>query len=141
GTAILLSGVLRDLNNNGFTKVGAGEVLLFGTNTYSGPTTVAAGVLTVNNSQALGSPAAGTTVLSGGTLRALAAADQLAERLTLSGPGADGAGALRVSTLAPGSTTLSAPMTLAGNAVIRVDGFQLIVSAAIGGPGGLIKDG
>ncbi|WP_196757099.1 beta strand repeat-containing protein [Prochlorococcus marinus] len=35
--------------NNGFTKDGGGELILEGVNTYSGPTTVTAGTLTVNS--------------------------------------------------------------------------------------------
>jgi autotransporter-associated beta strand protein len=50
-------------NNAGFTKVGAGTVTLSGTNTYTGPTTVAEGTLEI---KALTS---GTYTLAGGTLR------------------------------------------------------------------------
>ncbi len=46
-------------------KIGAGTLVLSGTNSYSGGTTISAGTLEVGNSEALGS---GTVTLAGGTL-------------------------------------------------------------------------
>jgi fibronectin-binding autotransporter adhesin len=48
GTTLQFSGVLE---GGGFTKVGAGTVIVSGVNTYFGPTAVAAGVLEVQNNQ------------------------------------------------------------------------------------------
>ncbi|MDK3157140.1 autotransporter-associated beta strand repeat-containing protein [Kamptonema cortianum] len=53
--------------SDGLTKSGAGSLLLHGSNTYSGNTTLTAGLLGVGNSNAMG---AGTLVLNGGNLRA-----------------------------------------------------------------------
>src|SRR4029077_3248668 len=47
------------------TKNGTGTWTLFGANTYTGATTVNAGVLNVQNATALGLTTAGTTVNSG----------------------------------------------------------------------------
>ncbi|MBT2793332.1 autotransporter outer membrane beta-barrel domain-containing protein [Paraburkholderia strydomiana] len=64
GTALTLAGPLS--GSGSMTKTGSGSLLLTGTNTYSGPTTVANGSLIVNGDQ---SAAAGlTTVQSSGTI-------------------------------------------------------------------------
>src|SRR5204862_6914821 len=56
---------------NGATvsKTAGSTLILSGANTYTGTTTVSAGVLGVANSTALGTTAAGTTVSSGATLQ------------------------------------------------------------------------
>src|SRR4029077_20040873 len=66
------------------TKSGTGTWTLFGANTYTGATTINAGVLNVQNATGLGTTAGGTTVSSGGTL-------QLQGRITV------GAEALNIS--------------------------------------------
>jgi autotransporter-associated beta strand protein len=57
-----ISGTTRSL-----TKTGAGELILSGTNTFSGGTIVSAGTLTLASASALGSGS--TLTLSGGTLK------------------------------------------------------------------------
>jgi autotransporter-associated beta strand protein len=49
------------------TKTGAGALTLSGTNTYSGGTSLNAGTININNTQALGT-AAGTFTINGGTI-------------------------------------------------------------------------
>lgn len=53
----------------GLVKQGAGTQVLSGANTYTGSTTVQAGVLEIKHAQALGNTAEGTTVLAEGQLR------------------------------------------------------------------------
>ncbi len=68
----------------GFTKAGTGSVILNGTNTYSGGTTVSAGTLVAGDSQALGL-AANTLTLGGGTLNLASDTSTTAKPTTISG--------------------------------------------------------
>jgi autotransporter-associated beta strand protein len=72
------------------TKSGTGTMVLSGVNTYTGATTVSAGVLDIQNATALGTTAAGTTVSSGATLAIEGGITVGAEALTISGTGASG---------------------------------------------------
>jgi autotransporter-associated beta strand protein len=64
-----LSGVDADLNLVDPNGLYGGTLVLSGTNTYSGGTRVFAGVLSVQNSSALGDPHGGVRVFSRGTLQ------------------------------------------------------------------------
>ena len=73
-------------------KTGAGEVILASADSYTGGTTVAAGILRLQNSNALGSNAASTSVAGGASLEldGTTAGGPLAigaQALTLNGPG------------------------------------------------------
>jgi autotransporter-associated beta strand protein len=99
---------------------GSGVLALTGSSTYSGATTVEAGAIQFNNSNALGDVVAGTTVNAGGQLFASAGINT-AEPLTLNGESATaGDGALRAGGAA--SSTFSGAVTLAGNTTLKVDG-------------------
>ena len=50
------------------SKLGSGTLTVSGANTYTGATTVSAGVLRVSNSTALGTAAGGVTVSNGAVL-------------------------------------------------------------------------
>ena len=87
-TSTTFSGVLQDGTGGGalsLTKTGSGNQTLSGANTYTGVTTVSAGILGVQNSSALGSATGGTVVDSGATLRLDNGANIASEALTLSG--------------------------------------------------------
>ncbi|MFL0672041.1 MAG: beta strand repeat-containing protein [Erythrobacter sp.] len=90
------SGVISQVGGTarGFEKIGAGELVLSGANTYTGLTRVSAGTLTVANSAALGTAAGGTIVNSGATL-AVRGLLTLDDAITLNGSGVGGIGALR----------------------------------------------
>lgn len=86
-----ISGVVSGTGGAGtITQAGSGTLILSGSNTYKGATTVSAGILNIQNGAALGSTAAGTTVSSGATLQLQSGITVGAEALTLSGTGATG---------------------------------------------------
>src|SRR5213075_3023624 len=90
---LALSGVVSGAGS--LTKSGAGTLTLSGANTYSGLTTISAGVLNIQNNTALGTTAAGTSVTSGAALQIQGGITVGAEALTLSGTGISSDGALR----------------------------------------------
>lgn len=81
----------------GITKNGAGTLILSGTNTYSGTTTISQGVLSLQNSQGLGG--LGTTTVAGGAalhLDSTANGNLLGgDATTINGTGIGGTGAIR----------------------------------------------
>jgi autotransporter-associated beta strand protein len=112
---LTLGGVISSTTTGGFSKTGAGTLSLNATNSYTGNTTVSAGILNLANGSALGSTANGTTVASGGQLR-LGGVTVGNETLTISGSGAGAsAGALRSGS---GSNTYQGKVTLGANATI-----------------------
>ncbi|MGD0518027.1 MAG: autotransporter-associated beta strand repeat-containing protein, partial [Thermoguttaceae bacterium] len=72
---------------------GSGTLILSGSNTYTGTTTITNGILKLANSYALGNTTGGTIVQSGGTLD-LNSLTVGAESLTICGTGSSGGGAL-----------------------------------------------
>ena len=136
-------------------------MILSGANTYSGATTVNAGVLSVRHPSALGTTAGGTTVNTGGELQLQGGTAIGAESLTLNGSGASGNGALRnmsgnnswAGNITVGSNsriesqagqlTLGGTITNGGNgADLSVGGAgNTFVSGVLAGNGDLIKDG
>ena len=106
----VFSGVIEDDGPTGLTKAGSGTLVLSGTNTYTGPTSVQSGVLDVTGSIALSS----LTTVSGGAI--------------LTGAGAVGAtrinsgGVLAPGSGAPGSSmSVYGPLTFSAGATYRVE--------------------
>src|SRR5881296_1621716 len=142
------------------TKTGTGTLTLSGANTYSGATTVSAGVLDVQNNTALGATAGATTVAGGAALQLEGSGLVVAEPVTLNGTGIAGGGALRQLA---NTNTWSGTITLGSAARVNADAGTLTVSGgitnggflltvggagnttvsttAISGTGGLTKDG
>ncbi|MCX5677099.1 MAG: autotransporter-associated beta strand repeat-containing protein, partial [Planctomycetota bacterium] len=115
-----ISAVIAD-NGSGtvsLTKAGtgAGSLILYG-NTYTGPTVIASGRMKVNTYAALGSPAAGTTVMNGATLELGSIGANMFEPVTLSGTGVSSSGALRGTA----TCVFNGPITLAGDTRINAD--------------------
>ena len=108
---IIVSNVISGSGN--VQQKGPGTLVLSGTNSYSGTTTVSAGVLQLANPLALGTTAAGTIVQNGGALdlNGLSIGN---ETITIYGAGA-GSGAL-VNTNTSAAAALSGPVTLGANA-------------------------
>ncbi|MFA5370004.1 MAG: autotransporter domain-containing protein, partial [Candidatus Omnitrophota bacterium] len=110
---------------NTITKDGTGTLTLSGVNTYSGGTTISAGVVSATTSaEALGTGA--ITVADGAALQVTGALD-FDEALTISGTGITAGGALRNIS---GDTNWSGVVTLGADARINSDADTLTLSGA-----------
>jgi fibronectin-binding autotransporter adhesin len=141
------------------TKQGSGKLVLSGANTYSGLTTISAGILSIQNSTALGTTAGGTTVSSGGSLQIQGNIIVGNEALTLNGSGIAGTGAFRnisgnnnfggavtlgtASTISSdaGNLTLTGGITNAGFTTTFAGAGNIAENGVISGTGGLTKSG
>ncbi|HTV62415.1 MAG TPA: autotransporter-associated beta strand repeat-containing protein [Verrucomicrobiae bacterium] len=134
GDLLTVSGLSNTLINGaisgagGLTKTGAGSVTLTASNSYSGVTTVSAGVMNIQNSGALGSGAGGTVVSSGAALQLQGGISVTGETLSLVGSGIGASGALRNIS---GSNSWSGAITLTGASTFDADAGTLYVGANI----------
>src|SRR5205085_1371800 len=100
-------------------------------NTYTGTTTINAGILSISQgtdmsgNSALGTTAGGTIVNSGGSLELLGGITVTGEALSLDGTGSASNGALRSLS---GSNSYAGVVTLAGHATIQTDAGSLTLS-------------
>jgi autotransporter-associated beta strand protein len=105
------------------TKTGTNVLHLLGANTYAGITRINAGILRVEQNAALGAASGGTVIASGATLdlgSVTRNANQLnmqGEPITVSGPGASGAGGAIVNGSTNSQYYALGNVTLAGDAV------------------------
>jgi fibronectin-binding autotransporter adhesin len=152
------------LAGGSYEKKGSGRIQLYGTNTYSGATTVSEGTLMVANNNALGSTSSGTTVKSGASVALRGGLSGVVEPLTLNGTGVDGNGALynygstnstysgaitldsdsTIGNANPSTFTISGSINNAGKALTFVGGNTdryIVVSGAISGSGAVTKTG
>ncbi|MBI1207738.1 MAG: DUF4347 domain-containing protein [Azospirillum sp.] len=128
GTLTISGSVTETAAGRTLTKLGAGELILSGSNTYSGATTVSAGTLVAAHAAALGSTAAGTTVSNGATLR-LSGGVSVGENLTLD----PGSGVAKLEN-ASGDNTLSGTIAIisqGGAAISAAAGTTLTLSGVI----------
>ena len=114
----------------GVSQFGSGKLTLLGANTYTGPTTVSAGVLNIQNAGALGATAGPTFVASGAALQLEGGITVGAEALTLDGTGAASDGALRNVS---GTNVYGGNITLGSASRINSDAGVLTLSGAISG--------
>ncbi len=124
----------------GIIKNGAGEMILSGSNSFTGTVTANAGRLYLYNNSALGSTNAGTLIQSNATL-ALNAEIGL-EPLTLDSTGAATSGSSLAAFAGTGSNSWTGNIILLRDSTIRVDTSQIInLGGSISGPGGITKIG
>jgi gliding motility-associated-like protein len=134
------SGIIS--GSGSLTKTTNAILQLSGNNTYTGATTLSAGILIANHNNSLGTTVSGTTVNSGAVLQ-LVDGLTIAEALTLSGSGknvdSETYGALD---LLSGSSTVSGNVNLATSSNVNAaSGSTLMISGALSGTGTLIKTG
>jgi fibronectin-binding autotransporter adhesin len=129
-TSTTFTGLLTDIQSRpgGLTKVGTGTLTLTGSNSYSGPTTVQAGVLVVN-----GSSGSSPVTVAGGTLAGTGRMRRLTATSGAVSPGAS-PGVLRVDS--------SLALQAGASFVVQLNGTtpgsshdQLNVIDITGGPG------
>lgn len=119
-------------------KQGANTLTLTGANTYTGTTTVSAGVLNIQHATALGTTAAGTSVTSGAALQLEGGIAIGAEALTLNGTGVSSNGALRNIS---GNNSWAGAVTLGSATRINSDAGTLTMSGNFGGAQNLTVGG
>jgi len=122
GDGVILGGV--NTSAGGLNKDGAGSWTINRAGTYTGSTTVSAGILRITDSGALGSTAAGTTVLGGAV--AISGGVSVAEPFRLNGAGRSLQSGAIVNE--SGVNTLTGSLTLQSNATLRSDAGSLTVS-------------
>ena len=161
GAGDTVIGKVIGTTSGSLTKTGAGTLTLSATNTFSGGTTVSAGVVRVQSSAALGTAAGSTTIAAGAEIDIDGSGLAIAEPIvSLSGAGTSGGGALRnlantntwsgAITLVAASEVASDAGTLTLSGTLANGGFDLTVDGAgnvtkttnaVSGAGGLTKAG
>ncbi len=115
-----------------WSKESAGQVTLSSANTYSGALSINGGVVRIQNADALGTTAGGTTVASGSALEIQGTITTAAEGLTLNGTGISSGGALRNTANA---NTYSGAITLGSASRINSDSSTLTLGSTVNGAG------
>ncbi len=130
GTSTLSGVISGGFGMDFFEDTVIGTIALSGDNTYTGPTTLGFGVLTLQHANALGSTAGGTSVASGARVE-LAGISVAGEAITVNGSGGNFAGALQGrsgTSLWNGNVTIGAA---ADTRIGAVAGASLEVSGVI----------
>jgi autotransporter-associated beta strand protein len=113
----------------GLTKNSSGILTLGSANTYTGGTTINAGVIAVGNNTALGGTATGTTVASGAAIQVSGGLTGVTQPVTLNGNGILSGGAIRNTS---GNNIWSGVITVgASGARINSDAGTLTISSTI----------
>ena len=120
GGDLTINGILSETGGvRGITKAGLGTLTLSAANSYTGLTTVSAGVLNIRHNTGLGTIAGGTTITSGATLQLQNNITVGNEALTIRGAGATGQNGALVNVSGTnnygGLLTLGATSTISSN--------------------------
>jgi fibronectin-binding autotransporter adhesin len=122
-TNTTFSGVLTDSGGYGtVVKQGTGTLTLSGANTYTGPTTINAGALNLQNSSALGTSTYGNTVASGAALQLQNNITVTEGAFAIAGSGVGSTGVIRNIS---GNNTLDAALTLNASSTLGSDAGTL----------------
>jgi len=113
--------------NGGLTKISNDTLLLGGTNTYTGLTTISNGIVSVKNSAAFGTVTGTTTVSSGAGVKLDATALTVNEGFNIIGTGVNNKGVIKNST---GTNIISGTISLTGDARINVDAGTMSLTNA-----------
>ncbi|MCM0032143.1 two-partner secretion domain-containing protein, partial [Sandarakinorhabdus limnophila] len=117
-----ISGIIS--GSGALIKLGAGNLLLSGANTYTGATTISAGTVQAGNTSALGASAGLVSVFAGGALDLNGFS--IANALNLAGSGLNDSGALfnssSAAATAGGAITLTADTTIKNNGALILAG-------------------
>jgi fibronectin-binding autotransporter adhesin len=129
GVDVDVSGNVAEFQlNTTVTKQGTGKLVMSGTNSYTGLTTVSAGVLNIQDDLALGTTAGGTIVTSGAALQIQGGIAVGNEALTLNGNGIASDGALRNIS---GNNSYAGTITLGSASTVSSDAGTLTLSGGI----------
>ncbi len=124
-----ISGNITQPWYSSFTKAGSGNLVLEGTNSYSGTTAVSAGTLTLRTSSALGATGTWNNLVSSGATLALDNNIAINEGgFNIAGSGVGGAGVLRNIS---GNNSLAGQITLDAASTIGSDAGTLSLTSAI----------
>ena len=126
GTTLTNNGIAT--GPGGLTKIEPGTLTLGGVNTYSGATTISAGIVSIVVSNVFVNTAA-VTIAAGSELDLSGGISVGSPITVVRGTGTTGSGAI-VNTA--GTNILTGPITLASNTTIGVTAGQLTLSGAIG---------
>ena len=147
GNNVAFVSSLADTNVGGLTKLGAGTLTLSNTNNYTGPTTLASGILSVNtiadgltpSSLGASSNAAANLMFNGGTLQYTGANGSTDRDFTLNGSGSTievnnaaatltftgvGVGTGSIIKSGPGTVVLGGVNTYTGNTMVNAGVLQ-----------------
>lgn len=111
-------------------KQGVGTVTLTGANTYTGTTTVNAGLLLIENGAALGDAASGTLISNGAGLQLQGGITVANESLELNGDGVAAGGALQNLT---GNNTWNGAITINSDARVHSSSGTLSLGGSVSG--------
>ena len=126
GTILSYNGVAA--GTGGLAKIDSGTLVLGGINTYSGATTISAGILSIVVSNVFGNTSA-VTIAAGSELDVSGGISVGSPITAVSGTGSTGSGAI---VNIAGANTLTGLITLAGNTTIGANAGQLTLSGVIG---------
>ena len=133
------SGIIQNTTGTlALTKSGNGTLILSGSNTFSGLTTISSGILQLSNTAALGTNSVGTVVNNGSSLDLNGLTYATEETLTLNGTGYSNGGALKNSNITTAS--FAGTITLSGTTTINTEN-QITLSGNISNNQNLTKTG